>query len=283
MKPNPGLSNEEFSAVPGHYAEFIVGMRVDVETYASATVRILAWARRGESRTVCAANVHMAMEAHDSAEFQRTVNGADLVTSDGVPLVWTLRARGFAQATRVYGPDLMLAVCAAAAAQGVPVAFFGGTDELLAALAAVLTRRFPALVIAVKIAPPFGEFSKEQNGNYASRLRASRAGIVFVGLGCPKQERWMAAMRGAVPAVFLGVGAAFAFHAGRVRQAPGWLQRAGLEWAFRLAVEPRRLWRRYFRHNPRFVWAAGRETWRTFRAGRRERSREPRSRNAHSP
>lgn len=251
-------------------AEFILGLRVDNVTYATATARVLRWAAAGEFRYVCAANVHMVMEAYDAPAFREVVNGADLVTADGMPLVWTLRRRGRPDASRVYGPDLMLAVCAAAAREQVPVAFLGGTDELLAALAAALRARFPALRVAAAIAPPFGAFSEEQDAALAAALRAAAAPIVFVGLGCPKQEKWMAAMRGRVPAVFLGVGAAFNFHAGRVRQSPALLQRLGLEWAFRLAMEPRRLWRRYLRHNPRFLWQAARENrrWRATQAAR---------------
>jgi N-acetylglucosaminyldiphosphoundecaprenol N-acetyl-beta-D-mannosaminyltransferase len=239
----------------------IGGMRVDAGNYSSASTRILEWAGRGESRYVCIANVHMLMETRDSAEFRAVVNGADMVTSDGMPLVWMLRWRGRRDAERVYGPDLMLQVCADAARAGVPVGLFGGTEEVLESVCAGLERRFPALRIVARIAPPFGRFTAEQNDAFGRALAASGARIVFVGLGCPKQERWMAAMRDRIPAVVLGVGAAFNFHAGKVRQSPAWLQRAGLEWLFRLAVEPRRLWRRYVWHNPRFIWAMVHEEW----------------------
>lgn len=236
----------------------ILGVRVDATRYAEATERILAWARAGESRYVCAANVHMVMEARDRPDFARVLERADLVTPDGMPLVWYLRAAG-REGTRVYGPDLMLAVCAAAAREGLPIALFGSTAATLDLLAARLPARFPGLRIAWREAPPFGPWGAEEDARVAREVEASGARILFVGLGCPKQERWMAAQRGRLRAVMLGVGAAFDFHAGRVRQAPALVQRAGLEWLFRLAMEPRRLARRYLKHNPRFALLAARE------------------------
>jgi len=240
----------------------ILGMRVDSGDYGTATARIIDWALRRESRYVCAANVHMLMETRDSLGFQQVVNGADLVTSDGMPLVWVLQWRGFADAQRVYGPDLMLAVCQAAAAAKIPVALFGSTTQVLRQLNENLLKRIPDLQIVSAISPAFGELTAAQSAEHLGELAAAGARIVFVGLGCPKQERWMAECRDRVPAVLLGVGAAFDFHAGQVRQSPAWLQRWGLEWIFRLAMEPRRLWRRYAWHNPRFIWAIAGEEWR---------------------
>ena len=249
----------------GRRGSMLGGMRVDAGTYASATDKIIAWAQVGRPSYVCAANVHMLMETRDSADYRRVVNGADLVTSDGMPLVWLLRRRGFREARRVYGPDLMLTVCERAAREQVPIGLFGGTPEVLAELTQRLTARVPGLQIACAIAPPFGQFSPEQNRRYARTLQDAGARIVFVGLGCPKQERWMAECSPLIPAVLLGVGAAFNFHAGKVRQSPAWMQRAGLEWVFRFAMEPRRLWRRYLWHNPRFIWALAGEEWRRSR------------------
>jgi N-acetylglucosaminyldiphosphoundecaprenol N-acetyl-beta-D-mannosaminyltransferase len=181
------------------------------------------------------------------------VNGADLVTSDGMPLVWGLRLLGIPGATRVYGPDLLPVVCRKAAAAGIPVGFHGGTPETLARLLERVRRDHPGLRIAYAESPPFGPLDAARLAREAEAIAASGARIVFVGLGCPKQERWMAAQRGRIPAVMLGVGAAFDFLSGAKRQAPRWMQAAGLEWAFRLATEPRRLWRRYLANNPRFV------------------------------
>ncbi|QFP78499.1 WecB/TagA/CpsF family glycosyltransferase [Deinococcus sp. AJ005] len=228
-------------------------MRVDVTTYADATARVMDWARSGQGRYICASNVHMVMETSDSAEFRDVVNGADLVTSDGVPLVWALKALGVPQAERVYGPTLMLHVCEAAAREGVPIALYGGTPESLEEFVVFLHSHYPGIEIACLIAPPFRPPTPEEDALYTQQIADSGARIVFVGIGCPKQERWMAAHTDRLDAVLLGMGAAFDFHSGRVRQAPPAMQKLGLEWLFRLIMEPRRLWKRYAKHNPRFV------------------------------
>ena len=160
---------------------------------------------------------------------------------------------GTKSATRVYGPDLMPAVLEAAERAGVPAGFYGATDGVLARLLAVVRRRFPGLDVRYVFAPPFRALSAAEDGNVVRELRESGVRILFVGLSTPRQERWMAAHRGLVPAVMLGVGAAFDFLAGVKPQAPRWMQECGLEWLFRLATEPRRLRRRYLKHNPRFA------------------------------
>lgn len=232
----------------------ILGMRVDATSYADATNRIARWAQAGESRYVCASNVHMVMESYDSPEFNEVVEGASLVAPDGVPLVWALRLLKVPNVSRVYGPSLTLHVCERAAQEGLPIALYGGTPESLAEFAGFLRARYPGIQLPCLIAPPFRPLTPEEDAGYTARIVDSGARIVFVGIGCPKQERWMAAHTRQLPAVLIGVGAAFDFHSGRVRQAPPLLQRLGLEWLFRLAMEPRRLWKRYARHNPRFVW-----------------------------
>lgn len=234
----------------------ILGMRVDPLSYEEATEKVLTWAVAGESRYVCVANVHMTMEAYDAPDFCRIVNAADLVTPDGMPLVWMLRRLGVPDQERVYGPELTLRVCEAAAREGIPVGFYGGRPEALEGLVRNLKARFPGLKVAYAYSPPFRPLTPEEDARIVEEINASGARILFVGLGCPKQERWMAEHKGRVQAVMLGVGAAFDFHAGRVRQAPVWMQRAGLEWLFRLGQEPRRLWRRYLKHNPRFLLLA---------------------------
>jgi len=238
---------------------YILGMRVDATSYADATQRVLAWARAGESRYVCVANVHMVMEAYDRPDFRSIVNEADLVTPDGMPLVWMLRRLGVCNQERVYGPTLTLWVAEAAAREGIPVGFFGGTPEAVKGISENLQRKFPGLKVAYAYSPPFRPLTLEEDIQVVQAIQDAGVRILFVGLGCPKQEHWMAAHRGRIPAVMLGVGAAFDFHSGRVRQAPSWLQQIGLEWLFRLAMEPRRLWRRYFRHNPRFLVLALRQ------------------------
>ncbi|KXG78333.1 putative N-acetylmannosaminyltransferase [Fervidicola ferrireducens] len=232
---------------------YILGMRVDATSFQEATRLILKWAGTGESRYVCAANVHMVMEAYDSPAFRKVVNNADLVVPDGMPLAYGLRLLGMRGQERVCGPELMLHVCEAAASQGVPVGFYGGSPDTLQALVKNLSKRFPNLRVAYQYSPPFRPLTAEEDAAVTKQIAASGARILFVGLGCPKQECWMAEHRGKIPAVMLGVGAAFDFHAGRIRQAPRWVQNIGMEWFFRLCMEPRRLWRRYFKHNPRFL------------------------------
>lgn len=247
----------------------LLGMNLDATSYQDASGQICDWAQTTESRYVCVANVHQTMETHDSDEFRRVVNNADMVTPDGVPLVWALRALGATGASRVYGPTLVLHLCEEAARRGIPVFLYGGTPESVVAFERFLLERYPSLKIAGSIAPPFRPLTPDEDAADTQRIAASGAGITFVGLGCPKQERWMAAHKGRVPGVMVGVGAAFDFHSGRVRQAPRWLSDIGLEWAFRLAMEPRRLWRRYLRHNPRFVALVARQIARERLAGGR--------------
>jgi N-acetylglucosaminyldiphosphoundecaprenol N-acetyl-beta-D-mannosaminyltransferase len=232
---------------------YILGMRVDATDYASAAARVLDWARAGVAKYVCVANVHVTMESYDDRSFAEVVNQAALVTSDGMPLVWALRCLGVRGATRVYGPTLTLHICERAAREGIPVGLYGGTPDSLAAFVAFLERRFPGIRIGCRIAPPFRPLTPDEDEAYTRQIRESGVRILFVGIGCPRQERWMAAHQGHIAAVMLGVGAAFDFHSGRVRQAPAWMQRIGLEWLFRLVMEPRRLGKRYVKHNPRFL------------------------------
>jgi N-acetylglucosaminyldiphosphoundecaprenol N-acetyl-beta-D-mannosaminyltransferase len=231
----------------------VLGMRVDATSYEDASRRVMRWVREGRSAYVCVASVHMVMEAYDSKGFRRVVNGADLVTPDGRPLVWALGALRAGDHSQVRGTDLTAHVVERAAHEGVPIGLYGGTPELLESFVRVLEQRYPQIRVACRIAPPFRPLTAEEDEAVTQEIVASGARILFVGIGCPKQEKWMAAHKGRVPAVMLGVGAAFDFHTGRVRQAPRWMQATGLEWVFRLAMDPRRLWKRYARHNPRFV------------------------------
>jgi N-acetylglucosaminyldiphosphoundecaprenol N-acetyl-beta-D-mannosaminyltransferase len=229
----------------------ILKVRVHATTYDDAAQRTLAWVLAGESRYVCACNVHMIMEAYDDVRFCDVVNGADLVTPDGMPLVWALRALGVQGAARVYGPDLMLALCAAASREHIPIGLYGATPQVLNQLVERIHAAFPGLTLSFARSPSFGS----DNTHHADIEDIRKAGVrlLFVALGCPKQERWMASNYRKLPAVMVGVGAAFDFIAGCKPQAPAVLQSVGLEWAFRLASEPRRLWRRYTVHNPRFA------------------------------
>lgn len=231
----------------------ILGARIHALDYRIATSIIVDWARLGESRYVCIANTHSVVQAWRKSGFMRTLNGADLATSDGVPLVWCLKLLGASSAKRVYGPDLMLHVCSEAAKAELPIALFGGNPDTLNALSKFLDQSFPGIQIVCKIAPPYRPLTPEEDEAFVNEIKSSGARILFVGLGCPKQEEWMRAHKDVVSAVMLGVGAAFDFHAGRVRQAPHWMQKIGMEWFFRLLMEPRRLWKRYASTVPLFI------------------------------
>jgi N-acetylglucosaminyldiphosphoundecaprenol N-acetyl-beta-D-mannosaminyltransferase len=193
------------------------------------------------------------MESYDSEEFRGVMNAADLVTPDGMPLVWALRLLGRRDATRVYGPDLTPMLLQKAEEEGVPVGFYGAAQWVLDRLLAAVRARYPKLKIAYAFSPPFRPLTREEDDNVVSAINASSARILFVGLNSPKQDKWMAMHRGKVQAVMVGVGAAFDFLAGSKKQAPRWMMPIGLEWLFRLCTEPRRLWKRYLKHNPRFV------------------------------
>ena len=231
----------------------VLGMRVDAPTTEDASRTVLDWASEGRSAYVCASNVHMTMETFDSEEFRSSVNGADLVVPDGKPLVWALNLLGVKNAEQVRGADLMAHTIEQAVEEGVPVGFYGSTPESLEDLIQVLEQRYPKLQIACRISPPFRPLSDKEDEGFVRQISDSGARILFVGLGCPKQEKWMESHKGRIPAVMLGVGAAFDFHTGRIREAPRWMSATGLEWAYRFYKEPRRLWKRYLKHNPRFV------------------------------
>jgi N-acetylglucosaminyldiphosphoundecaprenol N-acetyl-beta-D-mannosaminyltransferase len=234
----------------------ILGVPVAATSYEETTGIVIEWARRRESRYVCLGVVASLMEARGSEEYRVALGGADLVTADGMPLVWMQRALGAAEAQRVSGPDLMVEILSAAEAAGVPVGLYGSSEAVVQRLVANLERRFPRLELAYCEAPPFRPLTPCEDAAVVREMRRSGARILFVGLGGTKQDLWMAAHKGRVSAAMLGVGAAFDFLAGTKPRAPRWMQDAGLEWLFRLATEPRRLWRRYLRHNPRFVWLA---------------------------
>jgi N-acetylglucosaminyldiphosphoundecaprenol N-acetyl-beta-D-mannosaminyltransferase len=242
----------------------ILGVKIAASNYGWAAEKIVAWGRLGESRAVIFANVHVLMEAFDDATFRAKLNAADMVNPDGMPLVWALRAMGERDATRVYGPDATEVLLQAAQDSGTPVGFYGGSEATLTRLVAEVRRRYPELEIAFTMSPPFRPLEAAEDEEITKRICASGVRMLFVGLGCPKQEHWIMAHRGRIPAVMLGVGAAFDFLGGSKRQAPRWMMRNGLEWVFRLTSEPRRLAGRYLKHNPRFVavflyqWMKGR-------------------------
>jgi N-acetylglucosaminyldiphosphoundecaprenol N-acetyl-beta-D-mannosaminyltransferase len=231
----------------------ILGVNVAVSSYDEAVQRALVWAGGRESRALFFAAVHMIMEAVDDPAFLARLNRADGIFSDGMPLAWALRALGERAAQRLCGPDFTTAMLAAAEKAGVAVGFYGGSQSVLDSLLVAVRLRHPNLHVAFAESPPFRTLTREEDLAVVDRIVSSQARLLFVGLGCPKQENWIMEHMGRVPAVMLGVGAAFDFIAGSKRRAPRWMMRCGLEWGFRLASEPRRLAVRYLKHNPRFV------------------------------
>jgi N-acetylglucosaminyldiphosphoundecaprenol N-acetyl-beta-D-mannosaminyltransferase len=231
----------------------ILGVAVQPTNYQAAVTQITSWAEQNESRYVCAANVHMVMEAHDSPSFMMVVNKADLVTPDGVPLVWAMRRLGIPDQERVYGPDLMIKLIEASTYKSIPIGFYGSSPQVIERLINKIKKEYRSINIAYSFSPPFHPLSSEEDENIINNINSSGARILFVGLGCPKQERWMAQYKDKIHAVMIGVGAAFDFYAGTKPQAPVWMQKRGLEWLYRLFQEPGRLWKRYLYHNPRFI------------------------------
>ncbi len=231
----------------------VVSIEIDAVTLSSARSRIVEWAQRRKSKYVCVANVHMVMEAFDSESYRIVVNSSDLVVPDGRPLIWLMRALGSASQTQVRGANLMSALCAEASKKGVAIGLFGGTENISAQLKDRLETNFSGINISYQYSPPFRDLSGDEKAKILSDIRHSGTQILFVALGCPKQEKWMFENRDQLTLVMVGVGAAFNIHAGAIMECPLWLQAVGLEWAFRLWKEPRRLWKRYLKHNPRFV------------------------------
>jgi N-acetylglucosaminyldiphosphoundecaprenol N-acetyl-beta-D-mannosaminyltransferase len=233
----------------------VLGIPLAVSDYEEVVAWMRAFIASGERGYVTAAAVNLVMSAREDPDVLAAVLGATLVLPDGQPLVWALKALGHVGATRIYGPELMMRFCFLAAREGIPIFLYGGrTARALVLLEGRLRERFPDLRIAGGISPPFRELDPAEEAEVVEEIDRSGAEVVWVGTGQPKQERWMRHMRPRLRAPLLvGVGAAFDFHAGLVAQAPPVLQRSGLEWAYRLSREPRRLWRRYARYNPRFV------------------------------
>jgi N-acetylglucosaminyldiphosphoundecaprenol N-acetyl-beta-D-mannosaminyltransferase len=233
----------------------ILGVPLAVSDYEQVMDWIDATIDADGRGSLTAAAVNLVMSAQEDPATLAAVLGATLAVPDGMPLVWALRALGHSSATRVYGPDLMALYCARAAAAGTPIYLYGGRDQsALELLELRLRERFPGLRIVGGYSPPFRELTPTEEDQAIAAIDGSGADVVWVGTGQPKQELWMHRMRPRLRAPLLvGVGAAFDFHAGLVPQAPPWMGRNGLEWTYRLAREPRRLWRRYARYNPRFV------------------------------
>lgn len=233
----------------------VLGVGISTVNPVSALARIERWIADGTPNYVTVTGVHGVMESLRDPELMRIHNEAGMVTPDGMPMVWISRLRGFGHVERVYGPDLMLDVCARSVETGWRHYFYGGAHGVADSLAHRLRQRFPGLNVAGTVCPPFRPMTEPEDGRLVERINEARPDIVWVGLSTPKQEFWMARHLGRVRApVLIGVGAAFDFHAGLKPQAPRWMQRNGLEWFFRLLTEPRRLGRRYLVNNTAFVY-----------------------------
>jgi N-acetylglucosaminyldiphosphoundecaprenol N-acetyl-beta-D-mannosaminyltransferase len=233
----------------------VLGVGVSAIDIPAAVAEIEAWIRDDRREYVCITGMHGIMESQRAPELIQIHNRAGLVTPDGMPLVWLLWWHGHRRADRVYGPDLMAAVFEAGRRQGWRHFLYGARPETLARLEANLRAHFPGALIVGRYSPPFRPLTEEEDAAVTAMICASGADIVWVGLSTPKQERWMASHRQRLTAkALIGVGAAFDFHANTVPQAPRFVQRSGLEWLFRLATEPRRLWRRYLTNIPVFIW-----------------------------
>lgn len=248
---------------PDRRRGLVAGVPIDVIGWSTVEQVLGNWAAARESRYVCICNVHSVVTAGQDVRYRRIIEEADMVTPDGAPVAWTLRRKGFDGQTRINGPDLMWRLCEYAQRNNIKIGFFGSTPSTLEHLRDATSRTFPELDIAYCVSPPFRQLNDDEDNEICHSIKASGAGLLFVALGCPKQEQWMAEHRGRISTVMIGVGAAFDYHAGTIARAPVWVQASGLEWLHRLVSEPHRLWRRYLITNTLFIlktikgWIAG--------------------------
>jgi N-acetylglucosaminyldiphosphoundecaprenol N-acetyl-beta-D-mannosaminyltransferase len=244
-------------SLPDSVSSFsVLGVRINAVQIPDVVGCFEAWIReRRQSRFVAVCNVHMVMEAYRDRQFMEMINSSGLTVPDGKPLTWLGRHHGFNLKRRVYGPELFQDFFLITRARGYRHFFYGGHPEVTANMVARLRQRFPEVEIAGHYSPPFRTLTEEEDRAVVERINQSRPDIVWVGLGCPKQEHWMYEHRESLRApVMVGVGQAFNIVAGNLRQAPPWMREHGLEWLFRLLLEPRRLWRRYLVYNTIFVF-----------------------------
>ena len=232
----------------------VLGVGISVLNLRTALVAIAGAVRERRKGYICVTGVHGVMEAQDDDGFKKILNGAFLCTPDGMPMVWAGKLAGHREMSRVYGPDLMLDICAWSETSGAKHFFYGGADGVAELLAQKLKLKFPRLEVAGTFTPPFRALNADEENKLREQVGNLQPDIFWVGLSTPKQEKFMAEFLPKLDAtLMIGVGAAFDFHSGRTKQAPRWMQRTGLEWFYRLCCEPRRLARRYFRNNPLFV------------------------------
>jgi N-acetylglucosaminyldiphosphoundecaprenol N-acetyl-beta-D-mannosaminyltransferase len=254
-RPGTLVGHSVAASPPAPPTAKVLGVPLALTDYEGTLDWIDETVTRGRRGYICVSATHLVMATRDDPELRAAVLGSDLTVPDGQPLVWALNLLGHGLEDRVYGPDLMERACERAARTGRRMYLYGGRSHgALVQLTRNLRLRHPGLRIVGGYVPPFRELTAAEKASVAADIARSGAEVVWVGIGVPKQELWMAEMRPRLPGcVLVGVGAAFDFHGGLIPQAPSWMQRFGLEWAFRLAQEPRRLWRRYLRYNPRFV------------------------------
>lgn len=232
----------------------VLESHIDAASWEEVISRIAGWASHRQSRVVALCNVHSVVTASQDAAFHKVIAQSDLALPDGAPVAWALRREGFASQQRISGPDLMWRYLGVAEQLGQSVFFYGSTNDTLDRLMVRIKAAFPKLKIVGLESPPFRALSAKEDQAYVDQINNSGAHVLFVGLGCPKQEAWMASHRGRIKAVMLGVGAAFDYHAGTIQRAPVWMQKIGMEWLHRLASEPRRLAKRYAVTNSVFVY-----------------------------
>ena len=234
----------------------VIGFPVSILPFKAQVDTIIGWAHLRMSRIVCVSNVHMLMEGRWNADFAQVLREADMLTPDGMPLVWMTSRMSKQPQERVAGMELMRALCEQAMATGISIFFVGSTDEILLEIRRRLLQEFPNLQIAGMVSPPFRPLTPEEDDALVRQINNSKAGLVFLSLGCPKQERWMYQHKGKVQATMIGLGGAFGVYAGVQRWAPEWVRQNGLEWLYRLMQEPGRLWKRYTETIPPFIWLA---------------------------
>lgn len=233
----------------------VLGVQVSAINMTTALFLANEWIATGNPGYMCFTAVHGVMEAQSDPDLRRILNEAVINAPDGMPMTWVGWLQGLRAMDRVYGPDFMAAMCRLSVERGYRNYFYGGQPGVAALLSEALQKKFPGLLIAGTRTPPFRSLTREEEEQLVAEVRACRPHIFWVGLGAPKQERFMAEYfeRLQVP-LLAGVGAAFDYHTDRLRESPQWIKRAGLQWLHRLMQEPRRLWRRYLRTNPAFLW-----------------------------
>ncbi|HEY9878062.1 MAG TPA: WecB/TagA/CpsF family glycosyltransferase [Leptolyngbyaceae cyanobacterium] len=233
--------------------ENVLGFPVSVLPFETQIDLIFQWAKERSSRFVCVSNVHMLMEAHWKESFSKVLLNADLLAPDGMPLVWMLNLIRGCCHDRAAGMDILLAACRRATVEKVPVFFLGTDTPTLERMRSRLSQEFPDLLVADMQPLPFRPLTEQEDQEVVQKINNSGAGILFLALGCPKQELWMHQHKGQVRAVMIGLGGVFPIYAGIVQHAPAWVRESGLEWLFRLSQEPARLWKRYAKTIPPFI------------------------------